>query len=146
MKPKSPNSAPQPQRPRDRTSASSKTKKAAASTAATKKIRAWVFDDLIELEAIDLSIKIPPGMLMHSGWYLSDAPTDEDMTLKQALDVIGANREGDAIVVNIPVLSTQEHGQPGGDNVYYIFRPVTSPSNPSQEYRAAGCIWPVGAY
>jgi hypothetical protein len=100
---------------------------------------------LIELTPIPLTQKIASNLLLHGGLHRA-GPTKTEMTLAEALDKIQANREGNAIVAHIPEWLAQKHNRPYGAHTYYIFRPVTDPSDIVQEYRAAGCIWPIGSF
>jgi hypothetical protein len=110
-------------------------------------IRAWMFDEtkLIDLTPIALTHKIPPNVLMHGGLY-RHGPTTTKMTLAEALDKIHVNREGNAVVAHIPEWLAQKYNRPSGEHAYYVFQPVTNPTDLAQEYQAVGCIWPVGEF
>jgi hypothetical protein len=110
-----------------------------------KEIRAWMFDErkLIDLTPIPLNQMIPPNLFMHGGLYRY-GPSTTEMTLAEALDKIRVNRKGNAVVAHIPEWLAQKYKRPSGEHAYYVFRPVTLPSDPVQEYRACGCIWSPG--
>jgi hypothetical protein len=109
---------------------------------ATNKIRAWIFDELIEVTPMDPKTEIQTGLLIQCD-AIRIGPTSTVITIEQALNMVGANDGRNAIAAKVPKEHLRGHNRPTGSNVYYIFRQI---STKSIEYYGVGCIWPVGTF